>query len=360
MVSNDVIEQQASTTIPWYDLLPISVNDTYGDPFISEQVDNTISKLLQLVGHRAPIAIFTKAGYNPTVLEKLKAISDNKMVVVYYSLTGLDEGSISFSDRLAMIDALQKLFRHVVVFTRPIIKGRNDNPENLQRLVDVAASNSKYLVLGGVHDKYKNKNIGFSVESQLIEMCDRAGVRCFHKTSCCAAYLYGRQCWVHDLGEPRNLEVASALGYRFAVHNNAIYLEEASTGDLNFLRMLTRARIYAQQIISNYNLLTIKSGEQKYEATSSWFAWSENIETCLDCDYCIIKQIEYLKKMRVKIGTHPSEMLRIVAQENNAHDFTNFRVTKLREEWMANAHTYDDVRVTKPCLVHRHAPAVAL
>jgi len=255
-----------------------------------------------------------------------------------------------------MIEALQEIFAHVVVFTRPIIRNQNDDPETLQRLVNVAASHSKYLVMGGLHDKYKNKDFAFSVEDQLIKMCDEAGVKCFHKTSCCAAYLYGTDCWMHDLGTPRNLDVVAALGYEFAVQDDRIYLGDASTGDLNFLRMLTRARISAYKIISNYNLLTIRTGDQKYEATSSWFAWSENIDTCLDCSYCIIKQIEYLKKMRVKIGTHPSEMLQIVSENNTGQDFTRFRLTKLREEWAQAAHTYDDVRVAKPCLVRRYQP----
>lgn len=346
----------ALTNVPWFDRLPISVNDTYGDPFIPEQVDNTIEKLRDLMQHCAPIAIFTKAGYNATVLNKLQAVRDNRMVVVFYSLTGLGEAQIPFENRVAMIEALGQIFQHVVVFTRPIIKGRNDSPENLQRLVDVAAAQSKLLVLGGLHDKYKNKKIDFSVEDLLIGMCDQAGVKCFHKTGCCAAYLHDTECWVHDQGAPRDLDVAAALGYHFTVQDECMYLEQASTGDLNFLRMLTRTKIVARHIISNYNLLSIPTGSQKYEATSSWYAWSENIETCLDCDYCIIKQIEYLKKMKVKIGTHPREMVDIVAANRVSHDFTQFRLTKMREEWIENAHTYDDVRVTKPCFRQRYAP----
>lgn len=345
-----------STEIPWYDLLPISVNDTYGDPFIIEQVDNTIAKLQELQNHKAPIAIFTKSPYNEAVIRKLERLKKNPMVIVYYSLTNLNEGGYSFENRLQMIDALRELFLHVVIFTRPIIKNRNDDPATLQKLVDVASSRSKLLVLGGLHDKYKNKKIDFTVEDTLIKMCDRAGVKCFHKTSCCAAYLHGVPCWMHDLGAPINLDVAMKLGYQFELlDDNTIVLNEASTGDLNFLRMLTRANIMARRIHSNYNLLTIRSGTQKYEATSSWFAWSENIDTCLDCDYCIIKQIEYLKKMKVKIGTHPRDMLAVVERNSDGVNFSEFKLTKLKNT-AEDFHTYADVRVTKPCFTKRYEP----
>jgi hypothetical protein len=346
-------EIQERHRYPWSDLLPVSVNDTYGDPFIPEQVDNTISKLARLRTHRAPIAIFTKAGYDTDVLRRLEAVRDNVNVVVFYSLTGLNEAGISFSDRVAMIDGLLGLWKNVVVFTRPIIRNRNDDPATLQRLVDVAAGRTKLLVMGGLHDRYKNKQLQFAVEDTLTAMCDEQGVKCFHKTACCAAHLHGRSCWVHRMIGPVDVDVALQLGYRLAVDGTRLVLDRASTGDLNFLRMLTRTQVYTRQLISNYNLLTIPSGDQKYEATSSWFAWSENIGTCLDCDYCIIKQIEYLKKMQVKIGTHPSEMTGIVRRSNPGVDFSDFVLTKLRPEW-TEAHVYDDVRVVKPCFTERY------
>ncbi len=340
----------------WFDRIPISVNDTYGDPFIIEQVDNTVFKLKKLMTHKAPIAIFTKAPYNKKVLEKLKDISHNPKVVVYYSLTGLNEGGYSFENRVDMIKGLNEMFKNVAILTRPIIRNRNDSPELLQKIVNVAKEHtSGYLVLGGVHDKYKNKNIDFTVENMLIEMCDKAGIRSFHKTSCCAAYIYDESCWMHDLGEPINVSVARELGYQFDVVDNKIILLEATTGDLNFLRMLTRAEIHAEKILSNYNLLTIKTGEQKYESTSSWFAWAKNINTCIDCDYCIIKQIEYLKKNQVSIGTHPREMIALVKENSTGIDLSSFKLTKLKKE-VVDVHSYKDVRVTKPCFVSRYTP----
>ncbi|WP_431872756.1 hypothetical protein [Nocardiopsis eucommiae] len=50
----------------WPDRFPVSVNDTYGAPFLIEQVPNTTDKVRALTDHRAPIALFTKAPFNPT------------------------------------------------------------------------------------------------------------------------------------------------------------------------------------------------------------------------------------------------------------------------------------------------------
>ncbi|AST93561.1 MULTISPECIES: radical SAM protein [Sutcliffiella] len=339
----------------WYDHIPMSVNDTYGDPFIIEQVDNTIKKLKILWNHKAPIAIFTKAPFNPEVIEKLKEIKNHPQVIVMYSLTGLNEAGYSFENRVNFIKELKEIFNDIVILTRPIIKGRNDDEETLQKIVQVAKEHCGYLVLGGLHDPYKNKKIESTVEERLIEMCDMAGVKSFHKSSCCAAYIKGVSCWMHDLNEPINLDVARALGYEFEIVNNSIVLNSGSTGDLNFLRMLTRANIYSKEIISNYNLLTIKTGTQKYESTSSWYAWAENIETCLDCDYCIIKQIEYLKKMRVQIGTHPRDMLKLVAENNYGQNFEEFKRTKIKKDRdLSNLNSYADVRITKPCFAKRY------
>jgi hypothetical protein len=355
-LTNSEKSVNSKTQVDWFDRIPIAVNDSYGDPFIIEQVDNTIYKVKELMNHKATIALFTKAPFNNKVLEKLKEIAHNPRVVVYYSLTGLDEGGYSFENRVEMIKGLNAIFKNVAILTRPIIKKRNDSPELLQKIVNVAKEHtSGYLVLGGVHDKYKKKSIDFSVENMLIEMCDKAGVKSFHKTSCCAAYIHGKSCWSHDLGEPINISVARELGYQIEVIENKIILPEATTGDLNFLQLLTRAEVYAEKILSNYNLLTIKTGDQKYESTSSFFDWTTNINTCIDCDYCIIKQIEYLNKNQVSIGTHPREMIALIKENSTGIDLSSLKFTKLKKE-AVGIQSYKDVRVTKPCFVPRYAP----
>jgi hypothetical protein len=335
---------------PWTRTIPVSVNDTYGDPFIPEQVANTVVKLEALRHHKAPIAIFTKAGYNRGVLDRLANLSDKSNVVVYYSLTGLDEGNISFPERLRFIEALTAIFPHVFVFTRPIIRGKNDDPANLRRLARAAADLTGQLVLGGLHDAKKRKRIERPVESLLIEYCDELDVRTFHKTSCAAAWTFERPCWVHEVGAPRNIDAAASLGYQLTVGERDVRLQQGTTGDINFLRMLTGANVYVENIVSNYNLLTMAAGRRKLEMTSSWFAWSENIDTCLDCSYCIIKQIEYLKKMRVRIGVHPTRLPEIATGRQDPAVLATMRWNKLARD-SAGAHRYGDVRVEKPCRV---------
>lgn len=355
----DPMQSDAGEAAPdWTRRVPVSVNDTYGDPFIPEQIDNTVAKLASLATHRAPIAIFTKAGYDEAVLQKLHSVAHVDKVVVFYSLTGLDEGGISFDNRVRFIAAIKRIFPNTLVFTRPIIRNRNDDPATLRRLSEVAAEHTGLLVLGGLHDSKKRKKIEQPIEAQLIEFCDELGVKTFHKTSCAGAWLHGLDCWVHGLGAPRNLDVLVALGYEFGIANNSVVLERGTTGDINFVRMLTRSNVYVHELVSNYNLLTLPSGRRKLESTSSWFAWSENIPTCLDCNYCIIKQIEYLKKMQVRIGVHPTRLSEIVVGTESTIDFDKFRLNKLPDVEQGR-HTYADVRVSKPCRVPLYPSPVA-
>jgi hypothetical protein len=339
------------------DNVPVSINDTYGDPFIVEQLPNTIMKADALQTQKRPIAIFTKAPYRDDIVDGLRRVAENPMVIPFYSLTGLNEGGYTPENRRRMIDVIHEVFGRVVILTRPIIADRNDDPQTLRMIVDVAADTSKLLVLGGLHDKHKKKRLKEDVETTLVRMCDDAGVRSFHKSSCCGAYMYGQDCWIHDIGDPENLDVVDALGYRYTISNdNRIVLRTATTGDLNFLRIVTRSEVYAEEIVSNYNLLSINTGDQKYESTSSWFAWARNIDTCVGCNYCIILQIEYLKKSLVAIGTHPREIMAHV-QAGEGVDFSKFRLTKMAKD-SKDFRTYTDVRVPKPCRAHSYATAV--
>ena len=345
----------------WSADIPTSVNDTYGDPFIPEQVENTVAKINLLRTQRPLTAIFTKAGPHDGVVEHLKSILQPEKVIVFYSLTGLDEGDISFDERCAMLSALTDLFPHLMVFARPIIGGRNDHEENLVRLVRTASDHGVQFVLGGLHDRNKRKILADEVEERLLELCDEAGVPAFYKTSCAAAWASEQECWVHELGTPVNLDVAAELGYAVAVDGDGIALPRGTTGDINFLRMLCRCEVYVDEVISNYNVLTMPlvSGIL-LEATSSWFAWSENIEVCLDCDYCIIKQIEYLRKSRVSVGVHPSRLPEVVDREHGEYAVRRLRGTKLnRHTDRSRFHRYGDLRTTKPCTVRRYPPLEA-
>ncbi len=129
-------------------------------------------------------------------------------------------------------------------------------------------------------------------------------------------------------------------------------LDYASTGDLNFLRMLTGTEIISKEIKTNYNLLTISTPDLLLECTSSWYAWSRNLDKCIGCNYCIILQLEYLERKKVNIGVHPRDILKHV-KEQNLEVFTNFKRTKLKKHETSFSE-YEQVRVKKPCFLHRY------
>jgi hypothetical protein len=354
--SNDPKMTDAGPNAPaWTRYLPVAVNDTYGDPLIPEQIGNTVSKLAALRDHQAPVALFTKAGYDEDVLARLSMVADNRNVVVLYSLTGLDEGGIDFPTRLRFITELSILFPRLFILVRPIIRHRNDSPEMLQKIAEAAAKSTGQLVLGGIHDSKKRKRLEPSVEERLLGYCDALGVRAFHKTSCAAAWVRGGRCCVHDLGRPQRVATLRSLDYDVTADEERVYLDAGSTGDINFIRMVSSADVHVDRLLSNYNLLTLPTPGLMLEAESSWYVWSDNIETCLDCNYCIIKQIEYLKTMRVRIGVHPTRIPEVVAHGGRRETFEGMNLTRLPKN-KTEHHTYADVRTQQPCRAGFYEP----
>ena len=113
----------------------------------------------------------------------------------------------TFDERLDAIRRLKEIFGRIIIITRPLIFGRNTSYENLTRLVKAARDTSGLLITGGIHDKTKRKYVDDDVKKQLLCLCDKYGVKYFHKSSCASAYLTGRKCWVHNLSKPNNVFV---------------------------------------------------------------------------------------------------------------------------------------------------------
>ena len=340
----------------WWEYLPVCINNAFGDPLTKSQIDNTIFKLNCLENHKMAYSIITKAVIDDDIFNKLKNVKKSKNLVVMYSLTGLDEGGFTFNQRVETINKLKELFENIIILVRPIIKDRNDDMETLEKIVKVAKNTSGRLITGAVHNEFKRKSVKNDVREMLIRLCEENGVKYFHKSSCAAADITNNKCWMHNLGKPENLDVVRSLGYKFEILNGKIYLEEATVGDLNFLRMITKSYVYSKKILSGYNLLSIGNEDDGhiYEVSSSWFSWSVNTACSINCDYCIINSIEYLDK-KCEIGVIPSDIEKRfkVANKNRfiADKFSKGKfVSKSIEEQCIG---YNDLRTTQICMANK-------
>lgn len=345
----------------WWKQIPVCINNSYGDPFTDIQIMDTFDKVKKLYTEDMHFCICTKAVPSKEawdIIEQMGNISKNNMILEY-SLTGLNEGGFTFEERKETIIRLHQVFKQMAIMLRPLIAEKNDSDVNLRRIIDVASITGKKIIIGGIHDENKRKQFNVDTIQKITKMCNEAGVNYFFKTSCTAANQFGVTCWVHDLGEPQNLDVAASLGYEIYLFDdendkNKLVVREATTGDLNFLRLLTGAKIYCEKLINNYNLLSFSREDIIFECTSSWFSWSNNVPCSIACDYCIIRSIGYLLKNRT-IGCFPKELPRFydVKKKKAFEEFSpNIRAKRIVSENIKLT-CYEDLRTIQVCEAHQ-------
>jgi len=352
------------STDRWWARLPVSINCAYGDPLLRQQERDTASKLLALheSAHEAPFGFCTKGILTDSGAELLASLPPDPRYVFRYSLTGLDEGGYTFSQRVDTIRRLGEIFgrERIIISIRPIIANRNDDSRTLGRIVEVAAATSRVLIIGGLHDAYKHKLVAERVDAFLRDCCDKLGVRYFYKSSCSSAFVTGSACWMHDLGAPRNLEALDMLGYAYEVDDSgtvpAVVLPEATSGDLNFIRTVTASSPKTCRLVSNYNLLTRSPIDIDIEHTSSWYVWARNLPQCLNCDYCIINDIEYLEQSRKDVGVHPAHLAMTLASAARRRPPAQ-KGGRARISDGKGLINYADIRVPKECRRHAYATA---
>lgn len=344
----------------WWKKIPVCINNSYGDPFTDIQIMDTYDKIIRLSEEGMHFCVCTKAVPSKEswdVIQQMKCVSKKNMIIEY-SLTGLDEGGYTFEQRKDTILRLFQIFGQMAIMMRPIIPGRNDTEENIRRIVDVAAMTGKKIIVGGIHDENKRKKFNKDVIDIIRKSCEEKDVKYFFKTSCTAANQFEIPCWVHDLGNPENVDIALNLGYNIheALDLNGrpcLIVNEATTGDLNFLRILTGTKIYCERLINNYNILSFSTEQVIFECTSSWFSWSNNVPCAIACNYCIIQSIEYLMKNRT-IGCFPKDLPKFynAGKKVSIGEPLSKIKTKRIDSTNKKLICYEDIRTVQVCEAH--------
>ena len=290
--------------------LPVAINNCFGDPL--EYIDNTIEKLRKLKDHQGPVCIITKHVIFENMLERLQSeFSNYKSLVLFYTITGLNEGGWSFQQRYDSFIRLAGSFKNVALYYRPIFKGQNDSPEMIERIVSLAAMTGRPLVYGG-------SKIGFSkfldekTEVAILSNCSKQKVMVFQKTSCCTAYmLENKICATHvnDDNASANLDIVEKFGYPFDIVNHKVHLKKASRGDRSFIRFITNSNPLIDEVDYTTAVLAFSRPDKRFEVTSSWFIWANNFSRCrIACEYCVIQMID-LKKQMLEIGCEPRDLI---------------------------------------------------
>lgn len=328
----------------WFENIPININNN-GDPLVDNTIDDTIEKIKSLEGYGNIVHICTKAVPSEYAFEQLSKLTDNqkKNIFLSYSLTGLDEGGYSFDERVDTIDRLYSMFGNITILLRPVIRGLNDSEENIEKIVKVASKYGNRIIMGGLHNNKLMKRLKDETKEYFISCCEKYGVKYFNKTTCAASDVFNISCKVHDYvdNEPINLEVLNMLGYKYTIWNDKILLEQASSGDLNLIRCITKSIPYTKKLTSRLNRVS-SNDDHNYEVTSGWLSWSGNFPCPIGCKYCVMSMIDYLHDGS-SVGCHPKDVANIRIDNLPRNEYVDI-------ESLEKYISYKDCRVQQKCL----------
>lgn len=330
--------------IKWYENIPVMINN-HGDPLTDNQIESTVQKVKSLRGYNNVVGICTKAIPSDRAYQQLEQIAKIKDVKLFvaYSLTGLNEGNYSFEEREEAIMRLYSMFGQMNILLRPLIKGKNDSHENIQRIVEISAKTGNNIILGGLHNKKLLKQLNDEVKDYFIDCCNANGVRYFNKTSCVIAYEHNTSCKVHDVidSKPKNLDVLDTLGYKYTLYNGHVLLDWASSGDMNLVRYITESLPYTKKLTSRLNKIS-SVDNHNYELTSGWLSWSNNADCPIKCNYCVMSLIDYLAD-KTPVGCHPKDLQNLAIRET----FDGEAVDIIAKDKYIS---YNDYRVPQDCM----------
>jgi hypothetical protein len=288
--------------------LPVSINNIIGDPFIADQTENTFSKLESLrdSGHRGPISIITKSKLGVSELSRLSDYLGFGNLIIFYTLTGMNEGGISFEERVGVYEKLVKTVPNLVLLFRPVIKGHNDSKEMINSIVKVCSDTNTRLVYTGFYNEKKEKILDKDTEREIVNCADEKDVKVFSKSACATSDISGDVCFAHvNRLEPFNLDFVKQF-YDLEVNNEQIILMDGTPGDCNFVRFVTRKKTVLRDG-DLHHFLSLGT-DIPLLCSSSWFSWSDIVPCSMGCWYCSAEYVFPECKEPKQIGCNPVEI----------------------------------------------------
>lgn len=297
--------------------IPVSINNIIGDPFIPNQVEDTFFKLdsLKKSGHKGPISIITKSRLDAAMFSRLIDYQNLANLIIFYTLTGMDEGGTPFKERVEVYKELARIMPHTVLLYRPIIKDCNDSLEIIKSIMDICKETGTNLVYTGFYDQNKEKFLDYRTEAKIVQYANEMGVKIFSKSACATSAILGNVCFAHVNEEPINLGLIREL-YNIEDEDGNIILPYGTPGDRNFIRFITHSNVAILERKS-YHFLSIAGGVP-FLCSSSWFSWSQITPCTIGCWYCSTEYVFPECKESRTIGCNPIEMLNIFATNDSA------------------------------------------
>lgn len=294
--------------------IPILINNIQGDPFMPSQIMDTFGKLDSLIKseHQGPIGVTTKSVISDNLMKKIAQYNKISNLIMFYTFTGLNEGNVSFDQRLDTFTQLSNLLSNVVLLFRPIVEGQNDSPELIRIFADLCQKTSSCLVYTGLYisegGRENKKVLKPDTEKLILDICHEKKVPVFPKSSCATKHLLGCCCFAHVNEGPYDVDVAKYF-YDVKYDSGELLLDHGTPGDLNFLRFITHKNPTILKR-SPYHFLSLPT-TMPLLCSSSFFSWSRVVPCDIGCWYCSADYVFPECKQPMVIGCNPADLVDI-------------------------------------------------
>lgn len=281
--------------------IPITVNGSFGDAFTPAQWENTLSKLryLKAQHHQGEVHVSSKYVLTDSQLDELQSIFPDMWI--YCGITGLNESTVvSDEERYDHYLRVCKRFPKTVISIRPVIPGKNDSLESVNKLIELAKRGRGLMQQGGfknIEDIRGLREDDHCFEHIVEEMCKKKGVIITSKCSCMQHLVVGTNCSIHTDKEPENLDVLAAFGFDFDVTDGIVVVKgfrgsgKITKGDVNFCNHIIQSnRIKREWDHPKQKMQVLGPNGQHIVVTSSFYNWSRQMDSCLiNCFYCMAR-----------------------------------------------------------------------
>lgn len=306
--------------------IPITINTHFGDPFQPTQWENTLSKLryLKQQDYQGEVEVCSKWILTDEQIETLHSV--NPDIWVYCGITGLNEMDIPLDVRFDNYLRICKKFKKTVISVRPLIPGKNMSIDKLKPIIEVASNGCRYLHHGGYLDPLnheKGKANYDTLKEDIRKACKEKKVIDAPRCSCLVEYVTGKVDSTFAETVPSNLDVLSALGYKYELVDGYVKLlgyKESNTitkGDVSFARLI----ILSSRILPNWtdfhvNMQMRGPNGQMMFCTSSWFHWAREVKCKVNCFYCHVRPGTPIFIKSGDSGCSPIDLYNALFEEN--------------------------------------------
>ena len=281
--------------------IPISLNTHFGDPFQTDQWENTLAKLryLKAQGYEGEIEVSTKWIITDEQIEELYSIAPDIWIIC--GVTGINEvKDVTLEERFDNYLRICKKFEKVIINVRPLIPGINDSIEVLRPIVEVAAKGRRLLKHGGYvkpNSMDNSKTTYDELKKEIHALAESLGVNDGPKCTCLVTDVTGRVCTTFSQREPENLDVLEALGFDFEIaEDGCVRLTgfegsgEVTKGDVSFARFIIQSSRIKSEWTDPHAYMQMKGpGGETLISTSSWFHWAHEVPCMVNCFYCHVR-----------------------------------------------------------------------